>query len=182
MIIKKYILIGSSCIGLAVSGMHYTTRAWLDLENYAYNIYQESKLKKYISLIENDGKEISIDEIITKASLKYSIREEIIKGLMQHESSNRADAYSPKGAIGLMQIMPFNAKRCGVKPHELWQEEKNIMCGTQILSEELKTYKGNLEKALRAYNGGHKCVINSCKESINHSLQTAKNIAQNLIK
>lgn len=116
--------------------------------------------------------------LLTKYGTKYSIHPGLLKALGVQESGFNSDAYSPKGAIGFMQIMPFNAKRCGLtKVSKLWDEETNVRCGAQILSEELATYKGNLRKALQAYNGGPKC-LDRCAESINYANNIINNFAQ----
>lgn len=116
--------------------------------------------------------------LLAKYGTKYSLHPGLLQALLIQESGSNSDAYSPKGAIGLMQIMPFNAKRCGLtKVSKLWDEELNIKCGAQILSEELTTYKGNLRKALQAYNGGPKC-LDRCAESIHYASNIINNFAQ----
>ena len=74
---------------------------------------------------------------------------------LRTESAFNPEAQSPAGAIGLMQVMPANYKRCGL-PHraKLWNERINAECGKlKSFREELATYKGNLINALKAYNG-----------------------------
>lgn len=125
--------------------------------------------------------ELSHETYITNASIKYRIPEKLLTCLITQESAKNSDAFSPKQAIGLAQIMPFNAKRCGLsKISKLWDEETNINCGAQILSEELITYKKNLEKSLQVYNGGPKC-IGKCNESINYSKVITTCFAQSML-
>jgi soluble lytic murein transglycosylase-like protein len=62
-------------------------------------------------------------------------------------------ALSKKGARGLTQVMPFNAKRCGLRPDQLWDTSFNLACGAIILKQEIKRV-GSIEKALRVYNCG----------------------------
>jgi soluble lytic murein transglycosylase-like protein len=113
--------------------------------------------------------EASIDEYVAVYAKEYRVPANLLKANMITESALNSDAYSPKGAIGLAQIMPANAKRCGVKKvSKLWDEKHNIRCGAQILAEELHTYNGDVVKALQSYNGGPGC-INKCRESINHA-------------
>lgn len=112
----------------------------------------------------------SLDALITNASIEYSLNPRLLAALVHQESRGNSDSYSPKGAIGLAQIMPFNAKRCGLnRVSKLWDDETNISCGAQILSEELKTYKNNTFLALMAYNGGPKCIKNQCSESLQYA-------------
>jgi len=113
----------------------------------------------------------------------YNLDPKFIHALIEHESSNNPDSFSPKGAIGLMQIMPANAKRCGLKKvSELWNEETNIKCGTQIIAEEIKTYKGDIYKALLAYNGGPKAVVSPVAESLNHAKEVLRIYARNSVR
>lgn len=93
--------------------------------------------------------------IAERAALRRKINPSVVKAIVHHESGKKQFAISPVGAIGFMQIMPANAKRCGLSgPDQLLDKEKNIDCGVQIYAEELETYEGNVQKALWAYNGG----------------------------
>ena len=67
------------------------------------------------------------------------------------ESGFRPDAVSPKGAIGVMQLMPETAKTLAVDPHDTAQ---NIEAGARLLRELLIKYNGDVVKALSAYNAG----------------------------
>jgi soluble lytic murein transglycosylase-like protein len=103
------------------------------------------------------------------AASRHGIDHRIFKALIKAESSWNPKARSKAGAISLGQIMPANAKRCGLKSaKELWDPVKNLHCGAQILKEEIRTYKGDLNRALQSYNGGPLC-IDRCQESINHA-------------
>lgn len=177
--LKKYALIGLTAVSGAVTGLHYMSAGWQGVENYAQDIYQKSKLAKYINLLDSDDTP-DINKIIKEAAQKYDLPEALLKGLIHVESGNKAEAYSPKGAIGLSQIMPFNSKRCGTRANRLWDERTNIMCGAQILSEELKNYR-DVRKSLMAYNGGSTCV-NKCQESIKYASNVMQKTAEYLVK
>ena len=87
-----------------------------------------------------------------EASKKYGINENFIKAIIAAESNFKADAVSPKGAIGLMQLMPKTALRLKVvDPFDPYQ---NIDGGTRHLKHLLKQFKGNRHLALAAYNAG----------------------------
>ena len=108
------------------------------------------------------------DEVITAADA-HGIDRKVFKALIKVESGWNPKALSPVGARGLAQVMPFNAKRCGLRSAEqLWDIVHNTRCGARILAEELENYDGNLVKALQAYNGGPRCV-GRCSESIQYS-------------
>lgn len=84
----------------------------------------------------------------------FSARPELIDSIIHHESSGRPGAISPKGARGLMQVMPHTAAQYGVSPQQLMDPEINKQVGTQYFSDLLKQYKGNEFLALVAYNEG----------------------------
>lgn len=104
-----------------------------------------------------------------RAARKHGLNPRLFKALVKVESAWNPKAISRVGARGLSQIMPFNARRCGLPhPDALWDATTNLTCGARILSEELEAHGGDLQKALQAYNGGPRC-INRCKESIQYA-------------
>lgn len=125
--------------------------------------------------------EKTLELVIEKEAARFYINPRFLSALVKHESVEDADALSFKGAIGYAQIMPDNYKRCGLKKKsELWDMEKNVRCGAQIISEELKTYNGDTLQALAAYNGGPKCVNTvkgadpKCSESVRHAKEVLR--------
>ncbi|MEL2271607.1 lytic transglycosylase domain-containing protein [Klebsiella pneumoniae] len=95
-----------------------------------------------------------IAEIITRYAEKYNISEELIKALIQQESSFNPNAVSKAGAKGLMQLMPVHTVSKGIDPFD---PEQNIKTGMGFLSHLLNKY-GDLRLALAAYNAGEKAV------------------------
>ena len=77
----------------------------------------------------------------------------IVRAVMQVESAKNPNAVSPKGASGLMQIMPGTAKHLGLKWEDRFDPEKNIEAGSRYLAEHLNEF-GSEELALAAYNWG----------------------------
>jgi len=84
------------------------------------------------------------------AARKYGIDPEMFLRLIQQESSFRPDVVSPKGAIGLGQLMPATAKELGVDPTDPMQ---NLEGAAKYLSQQLKRF-GSPDLALAAYNAG----------------------------
>lgn len=84
------------------------------------------------------------------AARKYGIDPEMFLRLIQQESSFRPDVVSPKGAVGLGQLMPATAKELGVDPTDPLQ---NLEGAAKYLSQQLKRF-GSPELALAAYNAG----------------------------
>ena len=91
------------------------------------------------------------DEIRTAAS-RYSIDESLIRAIIHAESAYQPDALSPKGAQGLMQLMPAMQEELEIQ--NPYHPESNIEGGTYHLSRVLAQFDGNVELAAAAYNAG----------------------------
>jgi soluble lytic murein transglycosylase-like protein len=102
-----------------------------------------------------DPKEVSPKEMVRAAALRSGLPPEFVQSVAQVESGFRPDAVSPKGALGVMQLMPATAKTLGADPHDTAQ---NIDAGTRLLRELLLKYDGDVVKALAAYNAGEGAV------------------------
>jgi soluble lytic murein transglycosylase-like protein len=93
-----------------------------------------------------------VEKSVQLAAAKYNLSPELIRGVIRAESNFRADAVSPAGARGLMQLMPETAKDLGVtNPFDIQQ---NIDGGSRYLRQMLDRFGGDLKRALAAYNAG----------------------------
>jgi soluble lytic murein transglycosylase-like protein len=90
-------------------------------------------------------------ELADAAADKYGLPRLLVRSVMAAESGFQLDAVSPKGAIGLMQLMPATAQDLGVDPHDPAQ---NVDAGVRYLRDLLNRYDGGLWRALAAYNAG----------------------------
>lgn len=114
-------------------------------------------------------RKLSQDELIEREALRNGYSPALLRSLRTVESRGKVRAESPKGARGVLQVMPWRAKECGLTEDELYDQEKNIACGAYLLKLELVRLKWDVIKALRAYNGGPKCQEGGCRESDAHS-------------
>ena len=92
---------------------------------------------------------------IPALATKYGLDPEIIGKQVQQESGGKQSAVSPKGAVGIMQLMPETAKELGVDRHDPHQ---NAEGGMRLMQRLLNKYKGDYRKALAAYDAGEKHV------------------------
>ena len=90
--------------------------------------------------------------IISSASSRSQIDADFIASVIRAESANNPRAVSPKGAQGLMQLMPQTASTLGVK--NSFDPAENVDGGVRYLRELLLRYNGDAAKALAAYNAG----------------------------
>jgi len=94
------------------------------------------------------------EELARLAAGKYGLPEEFVRSVMRVESALRQEAISPKGAIGLMQLMPETARTLGVDPRNA---KENAEGGAQYLRDLLARYENRPDQvllALAAYNAG----------------------------
>ncbi len=92
------------------------------------------------------------EPIITKCSIDYGVDRSLVKAVIHAESSYNPQALSPKGAKGLMQLMPGTAQ--DLKVVDSFDPQDNIRGGVRYLRFLLDTFKGDVPLALAAYNAG----------------------------
>jgi soluble lytic murein transglycosylase-like protein len=90
-------------------------------------------------------------ELADAAADRYGLPRVLVRSVMAAESGFEPLAISPKGAIGLMQLMPGTAQVLGADPHDPAQ---NVDAGTRYLRDLLEKYNYGLRHALAAYNAG----------------------------
>lgn len=96
------------------------------------------------------------DGIVNTAAQKYDIPPELIHSIIRAESNYDFQAVSPKGAAGLMQLMPETAKVYRVK--DVFDPLENIEGGVRYLNDLIKLFNRNTGLVLAAYNAGQEAV------------------------
>jgi soluble lytic murein transglycosylase len=96
------------------------------------------------------------DHLVRQAAERHQVDVALVKAVIRAESDFVADAVSPKGALGLMQLMPSTARLRGVA--RVFDPRENIDGGVRHLRYLLDRYNGNLRLALAAYNAGEGAV------------------------
>lgn len=107
---------------------------------------------KYANLL-NHARANYYAALIYGHALRNQLDPFLVYSVIQAESSFLTTAVSPKGARGLMQVMPSWTRIFHIDSDDLFHPATNIHVGTLILRDELKRY-GNLRRALAAYNSG----------------------------
>jgi len=93
-----------------------------------------------------------VDSLVEHAAKRQDLDQETLRAVIQQESGFRPCAVSPKGAMGLMQLMPATASQFGV-PNP-FDPADNVEAGARFLKQLMVRYGGDLTLALGAYNAG----------------------------
>jgi soluble lytic murein transglycosylase-like protein len=99
--------------------------------------------------------EAAYPPMIAAAALRYRLSPALLDAVARQESGYRADAVSPKGAVGVMQLTLATARALGVDPKD---PAANVMGGAAYLRIQLDRFDGRIDLALAAYNAGPEAV------------------------
>jgi soluble lytic murein transglycosylase-like protein len=116
-------------------------------------------------------------DLADAAADKYGLPRQLVRSVMAAESAFNPQAVSPKGAVGLMQLMPATAKTLSADPYDPAQ---NVDAGARYLRDLLVQYDGHLWHALAAYNAGPGAVaryngVPPYRETIDYVLRVDRN-------
>jgi hypothetical protein len=98
-----------------------------------------------------------IDTYIAEAGARYNVDPVLLYSIMHQESTFKRNAVSPKGARGLMQLMPGTAARFGVS--NIFDPQQNIEGGARYVRLLLNMFDGDVALALAGYNAGEGAVL-----------------------
>ncbi len=93
--------------------------------------------------------------LVRDAAIRSGLPPTLVESVARVESALRPEAVSPKGALGVMQLMPATARKLDADPRD---NAENIDAGARLLRELLIKYGGDVVKALSAYNAGEGAV------------------------
>ena len=112
----------------------------------------KSFAQTFQNTVQQMGVPESMDSIFEEAAQLYNVPVMLLKAVGKAESGFNANAVSPVGAQGVMQLMPATAQALGVT--DPFDARSNIMGGAKYIAEKLNQYNGDIDLALAAYNAG----------------------------
>jgi Transglycosylase SLT domain len=122
-----------------------------------------------------------LEKIVDRVAGEQGVESPLVHSVIRAESNYNPYAVSPKGALGLMQLIPSTARRFGVS--NAFDAEENIQGGVRYLRFLLDYYQGDYPKAIAAYNAGEAAVdkyngIPPFPETQDYVSRVAKNLKQ----
>jgi hypothetical protein len=151
----------SLCV-LAASPAHAQIYSWTDDSGHlvlsdkphgtehAYSLPKSESIRTTRAF--TDIRTTLYDEMIERYAQLNDVRTELVRAVVQVESGFNQWAKSPKGAMGLMQLMPATMREFGVR--DAYNAEQNLRGGVAYLKQLLDRYSNNEVLALAAYNAG----------------------------
>lgn len=97
------------------------------------------------------------DRLIKRTAAAHNVDVALVKAVMHAESAFNPNAISPKGASGLMQLMPATAERYGVE--DIFDPVQNVQGGVRYLKDLMVMFKDNHRLVVAAYNAGENAVL-----------------------
>ena len=119
---------------------------------WIFQTFRTTLLRPVLTSLHIPAPQFTFSEIISAAARKHGVNPAFIKSIIAAESAFSPTAVSPKGAVGLMQLMPETAREFGADPAV---PEQNIDAGAHYLSWLMQRYshhKDQLRRVIAAYN------------------------------
>jgi soluble lytic murein transglycosylase-like protein len=133
------------------------TIRWLDVGSGSLRLVRNRAAARAASTLPD----AALDSMIADAAHRFRHDGRLIKAIIHVESHFNAAAVSPKGAIGLMQVMPATGKRLGIEDPglQLFDAETNVNAGAKYLRLLMDLFAGEPHLAIAAYNAGEAAVL-----------------------
>jgi soluble lytic murein transglycosylase-like protein len=158
----------------------YHDTGFVELDSTVVRSYEAEEYVAAVPVLAPEAPEASAPDVVPAAPTpleladtaadRYGLPRELVRSVMAAESGFQPLAVSPKGAIGLMQLMPGTAQALGANPYDPAQ---NVDAGARYLRDLLAKYNYGLRHALAAYNAGPGAVdkyngVPPYRETINY--------------
>jgi soluble lytic murein transglycosylase-like protein len=140
---------------VSVDGSSFVDVPTLEIDHFEEAASETASIKLQASS-NNIKQPAALNELVNAASGQYKLDPDLVTSVIRAESGFNVRAVSPKGAQGLMQLMPQTASRLGVQ--NAFDPQANVEAGSRYLRELLERYDFDLIKALAAYNAGPRRV------------------------
>lgn len=120
-----------------------------------------------------------LEKMVDRIAGEQGVESPLVDSVIRAESNYNPNAVSPKGALGLMQLIPATARRFGVS--NVFDAQENVQGGVRYLRFLLDYYRGDYTRAIAAYNAGEAAVdryqgIPPYAETQNYVSRVAKNL------
>lgn len=107
----------------------------------------------------------AVRPLMREAAQAHQVDYALLKAVVATESGFDPVAVSPKGAVGLMQLMPATAQRYGLRGAEPLRDARaNLGAGARYLADLIRLFDGELNLALAAYNAGEGAVLRAGRQ------------------
>jgi Transglycosylase SLT domain/Domain of unknown function (DUF4124) len=117
----------------------------------------------------------AVRHLVREAASEHGLEFELLQAVIATESGFDPGAVSPKGAVGLMQVMPDTAERFGVRPQgkqsvseRLTDPRTNLQAGARYLAWLINYFSGDVRLAVAAYNAGEGAVLKAGRRIPNY--------------
>lgn len=146
-------------LGQSSSGTLLLTNLPRAGQQYQQVFHEQAQVERRISATASlPMGQLPYAEQVARAAEANQLPPALLHAVIRHESNYDAAALSPKGAAGLMQLMPGTASDLGLE--NVWDPTANIDAGARYLKQLLERFEQNIPLALAAYNAGPAAVLN----------------------